>query len=286
MFVVALGIGISLSFLFQILGLAPYLQQNGISYESLLIFCVVFGFAGSFISLFLSKWMVKRSLRVEVIEPSRARGDMLWLFETVRRLSDHAGLPKTPEVGVYSSPELNAFATGPTRSDSLVAVSTGLLSSMNREEIEGVLAHEVAHIANGDMVRMALMQGIVNTLILFVARVIAFVIASRLDERQRGASRFMITMVIEILLGVVGMIVVNTYSRLREFRADRGGASLAGRHKMIAALQALKDRSHMQDRREPQLAAFKISNIQGGFGKLLMTHPPIGERIEALRRGV
>ena len=282
-FLVGLGVSITLSLIMQLLGFTPYLQERGINYVSLMLFCTIFGFVGSTVSLLLSKWSVKRALRIELVDPTRAQGDARWLYDTVKRLSDRAALPKVPEVGIYASPELNAFATGPSKADSLVAVSTGLLSSMGRDEVEGVLGHEIAHIANGDMVRMSLMQGVVNTLIMFVARIAATLIVSGMDERQRHSSRFMITFLLEMVLGVFGMIVVNWYSRVREFRADSGGASLAGRHKMIAALEALRDRSRVVDPRAPQVAAFKIF---GKGGRLFSTHPPIEERLEALRRGV
>jgi heat shock protein HtpX len=285
MFAVALGISITLGFILSLLGVTPYLQERGINYGGLLIFCLVMGFAGSTVSLFMSKWMAKRAYGIELVDPTRASGEMRWLYDTVRRLADQAGLPKTPEVGFYSSPELNAFATGPTKGDALVAVSTGLLSSMSRDEVEGVLGHEVAHIASGDMVRMSLMQGVVNTLILFAARIVASIIVANMDERQRHSSRFMITMLLEMVFGVLGMMVVNWYSRVREFRADSGGASLAGRHKMIAALEALRDRSRVVDNRSPQLAAFKIFGGGGGFSRLFMTHPPIEARLDSLRRG-
>ncbi|MEO5667086.1 MAG: protease HtpX [Bdellovibrionota bacterium] len=286
MFSVALGISITLSFIAQALGISPYLKTQGVDYPSILLFCLIFGFAGSTLSLLLSKWMVKRSLRIEVIDPSLSQGDMRWLYETVRHLSDRAGLSKTPEVGIYSSPELNAFATGSSRSDALIAVTTGLLASMNREEIEGVLAHEISHIANGDMVRMSLMQGVINTLVLLVAHVVSALVAERLDERGRRFMRFQLIFLFEIIFGFFGALVVNGYSRVREFRADSGGAALAGRQKMIAALEALRDRMKLVDPREPRLAAFKIASASRGFSRFLATHPPLEDRIAALRRGV
>jgi heat shock protein HtpX len=285
MFAVAIGISITLGFLFELFGLAPYFQEQGLNYQSLLLFCLIFGFAGSFISLLLSKRLVKWSMKIELIDPSTAQGDLRWYYDTVKRHADQAGLPKTPEVGIYHSPELNAFATGPTQADALVAVSTGLLSSMTRDEVEGVIGHEVAHIANGDMVRMALMQGIVNTLIMFIARAAAYIIASRM-ERDSWGMRLMLTLAFEMVLGIFGMMVVTWYSRKREFRADAGGSSLAGRHKMIAALEALRDRSRVIDDRQPQLATMKISGKTSGFARFFMTHPPLDERIAALKRGL
>jgi heat shock protein HtpX len=255
MFLVAFGISGTLGLLIYLLGLAPYLEERGLDYFGLLVFCLLFGFTGSGVSLVLSKWLAKRALRIEVIDPTRTDGEMLWLYQTVRRLSDQSGLSKVPEVGIYSSPELNAFATGPSRDDALLALSTGLLASMGRDEIEGVLAHEISHIENGDMIRMALMQGVINAL------------------------------VIEGFFGFFGALVVRAYSRLREFRADRGGATLAGPQKMIAALEALRERKTVLDRRASRLAVLKISSSPGGLGRLLMTHPPMEERIEALKRG-
>ena len=253
---VALGISATLSLLLALLRLTPYLEERGLDHLGLLLACLVVGFAGSGVSLYLSKWLVKRSLRIEVLDPIQSDGEMRWVYETVRRLSDQSGLSKVPEVGVYSSPELNAFSTGPSRDDALVAVSTGLLASMNRNEIEGVLAHEISHIENGDMTRMALMQGVINTL------------------------------VIERVVGFFGTLVVNAYSRLREFRADRSGAALAAPQKMIAALEALRDRTSVPDRRESRLVVLKISSTPGRFGRLFRAHPPMEERIDALRRGL
>ncbi len=283
MFAVGLGISITLMFLFELFGIDIYLAQNGINYVGLFVFCMLFGFAGSFISLFLSKRIVKWTMRIQIVDPSQANGEMMWLTETVRRLAQSAGLPETPEVGVYDSPEMNAFATGPSKSDSLVAVSTGLLASMNRAELEGVLAHEVAHIANGDMVRMTLMQGVINTLVMFAARIVAHLVASRISDRDSYFMRFALVMFFQIAFGFLGMIVVNWYSRKREFRADSGGAALAGKDKMIAGLQALKDRMNVVDNSQPQLAALKISSKPKGFAAMFSTHPPLAERIEALR---
>lgn len=285
MFAVALGIGVTLITLSELLGFAPYLQSNGVHDRSLLMFCVIFGFSGAIISLLFSKTLVKRSLRIEVLDPSRDAGELRWLLQTVQLLADKSGLPRVPEVGVYSSPELNAFATGPSRSDSLIAISTGLLSAMNRDEIEGVLGHEVAHIANGDMIRMTLLQGVINTLVLFLVRGLAFALAATFDSNKRYATRMIVVLLLEALFGFLGMLVVNGYSRLREFRADSGGASLAGRDKMIGALEALRDRASVPDNREPQLAVFKIFGNTGGWAGLLLTHPPLEARLRALRGG-
>ncbi len=280
---VGLGISITLMFIFELFGLDIYLKANGLNYQALFLFCMLFGFAGSFISLLLSKRMVKWSMRIQIVDPSQASGDGLWLTEVVRRLAQSAGLPETPEVGIYESPEMNAFATGPSKADSLVAVSTGILGAMNRTELEGVLSHEIAHIANGDMVRMTLMQGVINTLVMFVARIVAHLVASRISDRDSYFMRFALVMVFQIAFGFLGMIVLNWYSRKREFRADAGGAALAGKEKMIAGLTALKDRMRVIDNSQPQLAALKISSKPSGLLALFSTHPPLEERIQALR---
>jgi heat shock protein HtpX len=196
-------------------------------------------------------------------------------------LTDRAGLP-TPEVGIYDSPEVNAFATGPTRSRSLVAVSTGLLRGMQRDEVEGVLAHEVAHIQNGDMVTMTLIQGVVNAFVLFLARFIANILRSAVDERMSGLVYFMTVIALQIGLGLLGSVVVAWFSRAREFRADAGSAALAGKGKMIAALQRLQQNTLMIENQHPALATLKISGTRGGLA-LLSTHPPLEARIAALQ---
>lgn len=286
MFAVSLGISITLMVIFELTGLGAYLYQNGYNYEALFLFCAFFGFAGSFIQLMISKWLARRMFRLRTIESTRTGGDEAWLFETTRMLAQKAGLPKTPEVCIYDSPEVNAFATGPSKSDSLVAVSTGLLSSMSRGEAQGVVAHEVAHIANGDMVRMTLMQGVINTLIMFAARILASVVASRISDRDNFMLRFGLVIAFEFALGFLGAIVVNTYSRRREYRADAGGAALGGKGNMIAALQALQARSQFQDKRNPQMAAFKISSGKTSkLAAMFSTHPPLEDRIRALQAG-
>ncbi|MEW5950526.1 MAG: protease HtpX [Elusimicrobia bacterium] len=285
-FAVNLLIILTLSFTLNILGVRPYLDARGINYSSLMIFCLVWGMGGAFISLALSRITAKWMMGVSVIDPNTSDSDLSWLVNTVHKLARSAGLSKMPEVGIYDSPEINAFATGPTRNRSLVAVSAGLLENMNKEQIEGVLAHEVAHISNGDMVTMTLLQGIINAIVMFLARIIAYVVVSRRNSDDDSPSlRYFVTFVLEIILSFLGMIVVAAFSRYREYRADAGGASLAGREKMISALKALLKTVRYADLTgKESIASFKISGTPK-FMKLFSTHPPLEERIERLERG-
>jgi heat shock protein HtpX len=275
---------VTLSVTLNLLGVRPYLTHSGIDYQSLMAFCLVWGMGGAFISLGLSRIMAKWMMGVQVIDPSEARGEAAELVATIHRLAQSAGLPALPEVGVYESPEPNAFATGPTKSRALVAVSTGLLNSMNRSELEGVLAHEISHVSNGDMVTMTFVQGIINAFVMFLARVIAYFISasSRDEDRGRGTNYFVVW-ILEIVLSLFGMMVVAFFSRRREFRADAGSASLAGREKMISALKALQRTYEPIDERGQALATLKIAGKPGGFMALLATHPPLAERIAALQ---
>ena len=270
---------VTISVVLQVLGVGPYLSARGMDYRSLAVFCLVWGMGGAFISLGLSRMMAKWSMGVKVLDPRS--GDAL--VTTVHRLAQRAGLPAMPEVGIYDSPEPNAFATGPTKARALVAVSTGLLESMKQDELEGVLAHEVAHIANGDMVTMTLVQGVINAFVMFLARAIAFALSQSSDRDSRRSTDMMTVMALEIGFGFLGMIVVAWFSRLREFRADAGSARLGGREKMIAALQALQRRFEPSDAQE-SYATFKIAGGRSGFMALISTHPPLSERIAALRR--
>jgi len=285
MFAVNIGIIITLSIVLSLLGVEPYMQSYGLNYESLAIFCLVWGMGASFISLLMSKTIVKWTMGVKVLKENEITSpELRKLHLMLQRLSLQAGLPKTPELGVYQSPEMNAFATGPSKSRSLVAFSTGLLEKMTDEEIEGVAAHEIAHIANGDMITMTLLQGVVNALIMFIARIIAFAVSSRFERDSRYWIQFVTVIVAQLILGVFGVMITSWFSRKREFRADQGGARYAGRSKMIAALQALNNRHQIADDRAPQMAALKISSSKkGGFLSLLSTHPPLEERIEALK---
>lgn len=276
---------LTLSIVLQILGVAPYLTEQGINYGALAIFCLVWGMGGAFISLGLSRIMAKWMMGVQVIDPHNARGDLAELVQTVHRMSAAAGITTMPEVGIYESPEVNAFATGPTRNRALVAVSTGLLSRMNRDQVAGVLGHEVAHIANGDMVTMTLVQGVVNAVVMFLARVVAFFVSMKVREESRRIVHFMTVIALEIALSILGAMVVAWFSRRREFVADEGGARLAGKASMIGALRALQqnvERAALAD--QPSLATLKISGKTGGFMALISTHPPLEDRIAALER--
>jgi heat shock protein HtpX len=280
---------LTISITLNLLGVRPYLSARGIDYRALLIFCAVWGMGGAFISLGLSKVMAKWMMGVKVIDPSGADPAARELVNTVHNLARAAGLPKMPEVGVYESGEVNAFATGPTRSRALVAVSTGLMRRMGQREVEGVLGHEVTHIANGDMVTMTLIQGVINVFVMFFARVFAFALVQFLRrDDERGGSwglQYLITFVLEIVLSLLGAIAVAAFSRWREFRADAGGARLAGRENMISALQALQRTSELVDTRQQALATLKIAGKRSGLALLFASHPPLDERIERLRSG-
>ena len=281
---------ITLSILLKVLGIQPYLSAKGMDYQSLLAFCLVWGMGGAFISLMLSRVMAKWSMGVKIVDENNHSPEMRDLQQRVHQLSREAGLRTMPQVGVYESDEMNAFATGPTKSRSLVAVSTGLLRRMNRNEADGVLAHEVAHIANGDMVTMTLIQGVVNAFAMFLARAIAFAVTQATSNRDEesssagpSATYFIVQFVLEIVFMILGSIVVAWFSRWREFRADRGGASLAGREKMIAALEALRRNYEMVDpNAQPAVATMKISSRGSGIFRLFSTHPPLEERIARL----
>ncbi len=247
----------------------------------LLLMAALFGFSGSLISLFLSKTMALCAVGAEVIK--QPRNDMeRWLVNTVRSQAERANLPM-PDVAIYHSEDVNAFATGPSKNNSLVAVSTGLLRAMTQDEAEAVLAHEVAHIKNGDMVTMTLLQGVLNTFVIFVSRMIAKVVSSNRDGESSTGIYFLVSMVLEILFGFLASMIAMWFSRYREFRADAGSAELVGKHKMIAALQRLQ-RLHEPQELEGQLAAFAINGKRGGLAALFMSHPPLEKRIAALQQ--
>lgn len=274
----------TLSIVMQVFNVQPYLTERGINYEALLIFCSIWGFGGAFISLALSRVMAKWMMGVKVIDAQTNNYEMRDLLQRVHEFARRAGLEKMPEVGYYESDELNAFATGPSRNRALVAVSTGLLQRMNHDEVDGVLAHEVAHIANGDMVTMTLVQGVVNVFVMFLARVIGFFASQFVSEERRGLVQFGVVIALEILLGILGMIVVSYFSRQREYRADAGGAKLSAREKMIAALERLKDNSMIQtENTQNSLSTLKISSKSSGIMKLFSTHPDLDDRIQRLR---
>lgn len=283
---------LTISFVLNLLGVRPYLNARGIDYQSLLIFCAIWGFMGAFISLAISRIVAKMAMGVQVINPQEARGNEKELVNMVYGLAEKAGLTKMPEVGIYQSPEVNAFATGPTRSRALVAVSTGLLQRMDSKAVEGVLGHEIAHVANGDMVTMTLLQGIINTFVMFFARVAAWALSNAMAgdrDRDRTPSPMLyygVQILFEIVFSLLGAMVVAAFSRYREFRADKGGANFAGKENMIHALQSLKGSLEQVDQAHPALAAFKISGRRKGFLALLATHPDLDTRIERLRSGL
>ena len=277
-----LAIVLVLSITMRILGVEPYLNAQGLNFNSLLVFAAIMGFGGSLISLAISKWSAKMAVGAQVIE-TPSTSEEFWLVETVRRQAQAAGIGM-PDVAIYDAPDVNAFATGMNKNNALVAVSTGLLRNMSRDEAEAVLGHEITHVANGDMVTLALIQGVVNTFVIFFSRVIGYVVDRVVFKTQRGRGpAFFITMIVaELVLGILASIIVMWFSRRREFRADAGGADLAGRQKMIAALQALQ-RAHGAPLPD-KMAAFGISGgVGGGFKRLFMTHPPLEERIAALQ---
>lgn len=269
-------LGIVLNIIFSLLGI------QGSSTAGILVMSIVFGFAGSLISLFMSKSMALRSVGAEVIKQPRNHAEQ-WLFNTVQRQSQQAGIPM-PEVAIYHSADVNAFATGATKNNSLVAVSTGLLDNMTEDEAEAVVAHEIAHIANGDMVTMTLLQGVLNTFVIFLSRMISTAVASSKDENGNSSTNTLVfwiaDIVLQLVFGVLASMIAMWFSRYREFRADAGSAQLVGKDKMIAALQRLQS-VHEPQQMEGSLAAFMINGAR--TKELFMSHPPLEKRIEALR---
>jgi len=276
------------SLVFKVLGLDMYAASYGTDLPALLLFCAIFGFAGSFISLMLSKPMAKMGTGTKIITQP-ATNDERWLLETVSELAKKANIGM-PEVGIFPAQQSNAFATGWNKNNALVAVSQGLIQRFDRDEVRAVLAHEIGHVANGDMVTLTLIQGVLNTFVMFFARIIGSFIDKAVfkNERGPGAGYFITVMVLQIVLGILASIIVMWFSRWREFRADAAGAQLASRSSMIRALEKLKaeTEAHIPSQMPDTLTAFGIS---GGWretaSRLFMTHPPLGERIEALRRG-
>jgi len=273
-----------LSVVLQLVGFEGLLDERGVDLNlpSLLLFAAVFGMGGSFISLAMSKWMARRMTGAQVITEPSGQAEM-WLVETVRQQADAAGIGM-PEVAIFDSPEPNAFATGARRDHAMVAVSTGLLRGMRKEEIEAVLAHEISHVANGDMITLALIQGVVNTFVIFLARVIGHFVDRVIlkNERGYGLGYFGVVIVSQIVLGIFASFIVFWFSRQREFRADAGGARLAGAPKMIAALERLK--AGPQTELPEQLGAFGISgSVRTGMARLMMSHPPLDDRIARLK---
>ena len=276
---VMVTIGIVLS----ILPIGSYIQADGsLNLMTLLVFSAVIGFTGAFISLAMSRWMAKMMMGVKVIKENESLSYVERdLLEKVHRLSRSAGLTKMPEVGIYQSNEINAFATGPSKSKSLVAVSTGLLQEMDDDAIEGVLAHEVAHIANGDMVTMTLLQGVVNTFVVFFARIAAWAVSKFVREDIAPIVHFIAVIVFQILFSILGSIVVLAYSRYREYHADNGGADLAGKDKMIHALHSLKNYTNRVNSEQASISTLKINNKKGA-SLLFSSHPDLNERIRRL----
>lgn len=274
-----------LSVVLSLLGIDSVLAENGVdlNLQSLLIMSAVIGMTGSFISLAISKWSAKRMTGAEVItEPQNET--QRWLLRTVERQASLAGI-KMPEVAVYESADVNAFATGMTRNNALVAVSSGLMESMKKDEVEAVLAHEVSHVANGDMVTLALIQGVVNTFVIFASRVVGHIVDRVIlkNERGHGIGYFISSMIAQVVFGMLASVIVMYFSRVREFKADAGAAEIAGSEKMVAALQRLQAIHHPSQLPE-QMAAFGINGGGAdGFKKLFLSHPPLEERIAALR---
>ena len=279
-----LAVVLVLSVVMQLLGIDQYIAAQGGSAYGLLVFAAVFGFGGALISLAMSKWSAKRMMGVRIIDQPRDNMER-WLVDTVRRQAEEAGIGM-PEVGIFESPDPNAFATGANKNKALVAVSTGLIQRMRKEEVEAVLGHEVGHVANGDMVTLTLIQGVVNTFVIFLARIIGNFIDKAVfkNENGGGIGYFVIVIVCEILLGIPASVIVMWFSRKREFRADAAGALLASPQAMVGALEALK-RAQQPEGLPQQMAAFGINaGVPSGFKRLFMSHPPLDERIDALKR--
>lgn len=282
-----LAILIIISVILSIFNVQPYLTKYGLDYRSLLIFAAIIGFTGAFISLFISKWMAIHTYGVQIIKTPETQAEQ-WLISTIRQLSEKVGIGM-PDVGIYNSPDPNAFATGWNRNKAIVAISSGLLQSMDKDEIEGVLGHEISHIANGDMVTLTLIQGVLNTFVIFFARIAAFFVTQLLRRGEGGNSGgfiyYGVALIFELLFGILATIIVMWFSRRREFRADKGSALLYGKEKMIDSLRALQrtiDKTP-QDNRAPAFNAFKISEKSAWFS-LFSSHPPLEKRIEALNQ--
>jgi len=280
-----LAVLVVLSIVLSLLGVDSLLAENGVDLDlqALLVFSAVIGMTGSFISLAMSKWSAKRMTGAEVIGQPKNKNQQ-WLLDTVARQASQAGI-KMPEVAIYNSPDVNAFATGMSRNNALVAVSSGLIESMKMEEVEAVLAHEVSHVANGDMVTLALIQGVVNTFVIFASRVVGHIVDRVIlkNDRGHGIGFFVSSMIAQVVFGILASTIVMYFSRMREFKADAGAAELAGSEKMVAALQRLQS-IHQPSRLPEQMAAFGINGgMAEGFKKLFLSHPPLEQRIAALR---
>jgi len=277
---------VTIGIITSLLGVRGYINAQGIDFGALLVFSAVVGFSGALISLAMSRVMAKWVMGVKVIDPNGPLHPAeRQLLDEVYALSRKAGIMVMPQVGIYDSPEVNAFATGPTKNRSLVAVSRGLLERMDRDAVSGVLAHEVAHISNGDMVTMTLLQGVINTFVVFLSRIFAYVASRFVKEDIAPIVHFIAVIVFDILFSILGSMVVMAFSRYREYHADAGGAYLAGKEKMIHALQSLKQTVQLVDTEQQSVAALKISGKRGGFLGLFASHPDLDDRIERLKRG-
>lgn len=283
----------TVSILLRVFNVQPYLTAYGMDYQQLAAFCLIWGMSGALMSLAMSRMMAKWMMGVQVIDPNINDPTLAQLVQTVHSLARSAHLPAMPEVGIYNSPEVNAFATGPTKARALVAVSTGLLERMSQDELEGVLGHEITHVSNGDMVTMTLLQGVMNAFAMFLSRVIAFAIEQAMrgdrDERGRGGMSsgiyFLVQIVLQIVFMILGSIVIAWFSRLREYRADAGGARLAGRQNMINALERLRRTYELVDTTaQPAVQSLKINGRGTGLMALFASHPPLEERIARLQQ--
>ncbi len=288
-FLVNILVVITITIVTSFFGVNQYMSARGLNYEILLIFCLLWGFGGACISLIISKWTAKFMMGIESINPENCSIAERDLFNRVAKLAQKAGLPNTPEIGIYNNPELNAFATGPSKSRALLAVSSGLLQHMTRSEVDGVLAHEITHIANGDMVTMTLIQGIVNVFVMFFSRIIAYSITQVVKENIRPLVNTIVVLILEVALSMLGLIVVTWFSRAREFKADKGGAQLIGKFNMISTLKALQKAQEYKlneqiflKKEHASLTTLKISNKEQSF-YLIATHPPLEQRIQALQ---
>ncbi len=265
----------------SLLGVGSYMTAQGLDYGNLMAFCLVFGMAGSVISLLISKWMAKRSMGVQIIEKA-SNADEQWLLSSVKEMSQKAGIGM-PEVGIFASPQANAFATGWNKNNALVAVSTGLLNKMSREEVKAVLGHEIGHVANGDMITLTLIQGVVNAFVMFFARVLVSLIFK--DRNSRGMASFAMTIVAEMVLGILASTIVFWFSRRREYRADIAGAELVSPAAMAGALMRLKAEQEQPSAMPDEMVAFGISGeLKNKLGGLFMSHPPLDDRIAALEK--
>lgn len=283
--VVNLLVMVTISMIVHFLGLEHFLTQRGVDYGSLMLFCLVWGMGGSFLSLMISRWSAKAMMGVQVLDPENPGGaEERWLVQTVHQLAHKAGLTTMPEVGIYESPDPNAFATGPDKHHALVAVSTGLFRAMERNEVEAVLGHEMTHIVNGDMVTLTLIQGVVNAFVMFLAWAVALALTRRDDDRRGGGfEAYMLQNLLQMVFGILGMIPVMAFSRWREYRADAGGAGLTSRQQMANGLRALERYMGRDKTAKPaSVSAFMIS---GGVGSLFASHPPLEKRIERLESG-